>query len=42
MVLDVRVEIETGEKIDIEMQTSRFSTANRNRFQSYGAESIVS
>ena len=42
MVLDVRVEIETGEKIDIEMQTSKFSTANRNRFQSYGAESIVS
>ena len=42
MVLDVRVETETGEKIDIEMQTSKFSTANRNRFQSYGAESIVS
>lgn len=42
MVLDVRVETETGETIDIEMQASKFSTYNRNRFQSYGASIIVS
>ena len=42
MVLDVRVETESGETIDIEMQASKFSTYNRNRFQSYGASNIVS
>ena len=41
MVLDVRVKTETGEIFDIEMQNSKFSTYNRNRFQSYGASNIV-
>jgi len=41
MILDVRVKTDIGENFDIEMQNGKFSTANYNRFQSYGANNIV-